>query len=306
MDCSSQPIYEIYADEAWTHGNEPLNRYWCFHGGLFGTQPDLDRFETELIKILNNNDHRGEFKWGKLNAHNYQIYIQLVDCLFHHISQEKIKYRQSFLDRSYVYQPKHKEKIGKEIDTQFKIYYQFLKHAFGLKYMPVHKNGATVLIRLDNHSSQNHKTNLIAFAEDLPQILNRPDLSIRVTFHNSKHNKKIQICDLIMGAAGSYGNKMHKKREPGRRGMKPKQKIRLNFCQHVYNKLRHVDAQARNTKAFNWFESTGINGTPESLYKHPVRIWKIIPKRHLIDRGWHNDHLDNNGYYQAPDLLMPK
>jgi len=298
--------YEIFADEAWTHSNEPLNRYWCFHGGIFGTQNNLDRFETELKKVLDHHGHLGEVKWSKLNALNLSIYTALVDCLFKHIKNGDVKYRQSFLDRSFVHQPKHKEKISKEIDTQFKIYYQFIKHAFGLQYMPEHINGCSLLIRLDNHSSQNHKARLIAFAEELPQILERPDLSIKVTFHNSKHFRKLQICDLVMGAAGSYGNKMHEKREPGYRGMKPKQKIRLKFCKHIYNGLRDIDAQFRGSKAFNWFEATGLNDDRQNLYDHPMRIWKIIPKRHLIDKGWHNDHLDAQGYYQGPDIFLPK
>ncbi|CAA7613454.1 hypothetical protein MCP1_120001 [Candidatus Terasakiella magnetica] len=36
--------YEIYADEAWTHCNPPLNRYWCFFGGIMGRSEDLEQF----------------------------------------------------------------------------------------------------------------------------------------------------------------------------------------------------------------------------------------------------------------------
>lgn len=61
-------IHEIYADEAWTHGGLPPNRYWCFFGGIMGLAPDLDRLDTELraIKAV------GQARWAgrrNLRAH---------------------------------------------------------------------------------------------------------------------------------------------------------------------------------------------------------------------------------------------
>ncbi len=294
-------IYEIFADEAWTHGGHPLNRYWCFHGGIFGPQSSLDRLEKNLETIINRWGIAGEVKWSKLSLKNIDCYKELVDCLVDSVRNDDIKYRQVFLDRSYVWQPRHNPIEQGEIDVHFKIYYQFIKHSFGLKYLEIDPNGEVtkIFVRLDNHSSQKHKNNLVRFAQDLPRILNRSDLSVVVTFHNSSRIRRLQICDLVMGAAGSYGNNMHKKRKPGQRGMTSKQKLRLKFCKYVYNNLREIDADFRGSKVFNWFETTGLAGDYSNLLNHRLRIWKLVPRHHVRDVGWQNAHLDRQGTYQG-------
>ena len=210
-----------------------------------------------------------------------------------------------FLDRSYVWVPKRGDPEETELTIQFKLYYQFLKHAFGLQYVPRDPNDDQIdlYVRLDTHTSQRHTDQLRSFAGAFPRILNRRDFSVRVTFHNSSRVPRLQICDLLMGAAGSYGNRMHKRRRAGQRGMTQKQQLRLNFCKHIYQRLRQIDAAERGSKAFNWFETTGLDGTVENLFHHKVRIWKFIPKRHVRDKGWQNDHLDKQGYYQGPDIV---
>lgn len=44
--------YELYADEAWTHGGGSVGRYFCFYGGIFGLSPDMDRLDTAMRQIL--------------------------------------------------------------------------------------------------------------------------------------------------------------------------------------------------------------------------------------------------------------
>ncbi len=297
--------YEIYADEAWTHGGEPPNRYWRIYGGIFGVQSNLDRLDTRLRSVIAAYGVRGEVKWGKLNAINYDCYVHLANLIFDEIEEGNVKYRQMFLDRSYVWVPKRGDPEETELTIQFKLYYQFLKHAFGLQYVPRDPNDDQIdlYVRLDSHTSQRHTDQLRSFAGAFPRILNRRDFSVRVTFHNSSKVPRLQICDLLMGAAGSYGNRMHKKRRAGQRGMTQKQQLRLNFCKHIYQRLRQIDAAERGSKAFNWFETTGLDGTVENLFHHKVRIWKFIPKRHVRDKGWQNDHLDKQGYYQGPDIV---
>ena len=75
---------------------------------------------------------------------------------------------------------------------------------------------------------------------------------------------------------------------------------------YIYNKLRDLDRAERGSGAFNWFESTGRDGTPESMLIHKVRVWKFKPARYHIDKGWQNDHLDKQGRYQAPEIVVPQ
>lgn len=295
------PRYEIYADEAWTHQSLPLRRYWCFYGGIFGAEAELGRLDTALRACAAAQGLGGEVKWSNLRPHNVAKYRAFVDCLLTRVDAGTVRWRQMFCDRSFARVPPAGEQPVSDLDVQFKLCYQFLKHSFGLEYLD---KGTTheVLVRLDTHSSQKHKTDLTNFARGLPGVLGHPGLTVRVTFEQSERVPRIQVCDLIIGAAGSYGNKMHEIRDNGRRGMTDRQKARLELSKHIYDGLRAIDSKARGSMAFNWFESTGKDGDRTNLLNHKLRIWKFMPRRFQVDRGWQRDHLGPAGQYVGPDL----
>lgn len=221
--------FEIYADEAWTHGNPPLRRYWCFYGGVFGPEAALDRLDTRLRRVKGAHKVSGEIKWNKLTPHLLPCYIDFVDCLLDSVEAGDAKWRQMFCDRAHVRVPEPGEPPASRLDVQFKLCYQFLKHSFGLCHLP---RGTVdeVLIRLDTHSSQKHKDQLESFARGIPQQFGRADFMVRTVFDDSDDVPRIQVCDLMIGAAGSYGNNMHEIRQPGVRGMSDKQKLALSFA----------------------------------------------------------------------------
>jgi hypothetical protein len=157
-----------------------------------------------------------------------------------------------------------------------------------------------VTIRLDGHSSQHHTDELRKRVESLPNSFYLPRLAINVQFVNSKRFVRLQLCDLLMGAAGSHGNKMHLRREGGRRGMTKKQKWRFEMACYIYNHFRQLDASERGSKAFNWFESTSTDGDVENRLKQKLSIWKFQPKHYRRDAGWQNKNLDSHGLYVGP------
>ncbi len=247
----------------------------------------MDRLDTRLRMVRSDDGISGEIKWKSLSEANYECYIEFVDTLFESILSGEVKFRQMFLDRTFVWQPKRDQAEITDIESQFKLYYQFLKHAFGLKYLPraAGVDQIELLVRLDNHSSQPNKEKLVDFCATLPRILERHDVRVSVSFLNSKKAPRIQVWDLLIGAAGSHGNRMHLKRSDGQRGMTKKQKLRDNFCKHVYQSLKNIDAQTRGSKAFNWFETTGLGTNFANFYEPNLRIRKFIPKQHLVDAG---------------------
>lgn len=297
-------IYELCADEAWTHGSTPPNRYWCFFGGVFGLEADLGRLESALLRVRGTVKRPMEVKWSNVSKQSLPLYCELVDEFFRMLKELPIHYRQIFLDRANVVTAVGGTLQPSDLDTQFKICYQFLKHAFGLRYLPSAQDGCDqIFIRLDNHSSQEHTGLLKQFAQELPRYLNRPDLVVDVSFVNSKKHLRMQLCDVLMGAAGSHGNKMHLRRQEGQRGMSEKQKVRQQLALHVYHTMRRFDAETRGSSAFNWFETTGHSGDLANRLNHKLRIWKFKPTAYQRDRGWENDHLDKQGRYQWPDIV---
>lgn len=298
--------YEIYADEAWTHSSLPLQRYHCFFGGIFGSQSLLGRLETELIKIKKvNNLANSEVKWSALKAAKLVFYKKLIDCFFYHLDTEDLTYRQMFRDRSFIFCDEFGDISSEktELDVQFMLFYQFIKHSFGIQFLPqVNDVKYEVLVRLDGHSSQRHKDQLEQYINNLSKHWSRNDINIKASFIDSKSSNVLQLCDVIMGAAGSYGNKQHKLRKNGQRGMTKAQHARYELSKYIYNKIKVLDAKHRGSKAFNWFESTGMQGSPESKLHHKLRIWKYIPEYYLLNKGWHNDHLDNHGCFVDDDI----
>ncbi|ARA78335.1 DUF3800 domain-containing protein [Pectobacterium brasiliense] len=286
--------YQIFADEAWTHGTPPPNRYHCFFGGILGLESEVDRLQTALTKIKLSNGITQEVKWSNVSPRNVKYYKELIDCLKYHLLNHDVKYRQMFRDRAFHHDP---DPDDTELDIQFKIYYQYIKHIFGCKHIPVDPSGTTILIRLDGHSSEKHKNKLREFLEDLPRVWKRADITVTVTYENSENSIRLQVCDLVMGAAGYYGNKFHLRRPSGKRGMTSKQKIKLDMAKYIYNTIKDIDAKTRGSKAFNWFESTGMGGDPENSFNHKLRIWKFIPEQHRINKGWQNDNLDKQGMF---------
>lgn len=286
--------YQIFADEAWTHGTPPPNRYHCFFGGILGLESEVDRLQTALTKIKLSYNITQEVKWSNVSPRNVEYYKELIDCLKYHLLNHDVKYRQMFRDRTFHHDPDPEDT---ELDIQFKIYYQYIKHIFGCKYIPVDPSGTTILIRLDGHSSEKHKNKLREFLENLPRMWERNDLSVAVTYENSANSIRLQVCDLMMGAAGYYGNKFHMRRPTGKRGMTSRQRIKLDMAKYIYNTIKDIDAQARGSKAFNWFESTGMGGVAENSFHHKLRIWKFIPNDYRINKGWQNDNLDSQGMF---------
>lgn len=285
--------YQLFADEAWTHNSPPLCRYHYFFGGIFGTESAMDRLDYELKLIVKKHNVKSEIKWNKVSPNHKDCYKELVDCLVDNILSDKIKYRQMFKDRSYHYD--NPENYS-ELDMQFRLYYQFLKNSFGFQFLPV--NGQSeILLRLDGHSSQKHKDELDKFVLDLPRLWGRNDITFRVTYIESDKFIRLQVCDLLMGAAGYKGNKIHHRRENNKRGMTKKQKLKIELADYIYNKLRKINEIDRGSKAFNWFESTGLNANTENRFHHKMRIWKFIPNSYRKNKGWENDNLTKEGYF---------
>ena len=82
-----------------------------------------------------------------------------------------------------------------------------------------------------------------------------------------------------------------------KRGMTKKQKLKIELADYIYNKLRKIDEIDRGSKAFNWFESTGLNANTENRFHHKMRIWKFIPNSYRKNKGWENDNLTKEGYF---------
>ena len=224
-----------------------------------------------------------------------------MDLTFGHIAKGNLIYRQVFCDRARIPKDKIHLETPFDLDFQYKLYYQFVRHSFGIQSLPLN---AIFHLHLDHHSSKKHQQSLKSFASNIPSYVGREDIRVELSYitHSIKHDS-IQLADLIAGAAGSHANKMHAIREPNQHGMKPKQKLRHELAKYTYNHLRNMRFLDVGSKTFNWFETTGGFNHDNAL-NQKVRVWKFKPSApYYHDKGWENDHLDAQGNYQGPDII---
>lgn len=293
---NSNVVYELYADEAWTHQNIPYHRYHTFFGGAFAYEKQIARLENSLRAIRPPN--RREIKWQSADSTTLPYYVALIDTFKDHVLHHGLRYRQMFNDRFFDYQGNESD-----VDSQFKLYYQFLKHHIPWQEI-ADKNPESLIqvnVRLDNYSSQRHKSKLKDLGEKIPSSFNISNIKINISFVDSKKFIVLQVCDLIMGAAGYQGNRMHYERHNQRRGMTNKQKARVTLSKHIYTSLREIDAKFRHTKVFNWFSSTGFQ--LDSRLELAVSIWKFRPNNHIENKKWNTGNFPDRRSLSEDNMI---
>ena len=285
--------FHIYADEAWTHSSNPMGRYWCFFGGIFGSQADLDRLNKKYILIRNRHGFDKEIKWSSLGEGTVELYKKIMDVFFDFLmsSENTLVYRQFFTDRAYIHKDSFDNKIDRHsVEVQFKLYYQFLKHMFPVEKLP---GKPIVKVHLDNHTAQKYKEQLKNFL-----VQQWRDIDVKIDYVKSSKINHIQAVDLIIGMSGFRGNKILYKTS----GSSSKRKLKQNFSKYVYDKMREVDSHHRKSKAFNLFGSTSDYQYKNNPFSQKIKIWKFQPRECYRDKGWENDHLSVRGEYQGEDL----
>lgn len=116
----------IYADESKDDGP----RYGNFYGGALVTSVDLLHVESALQSAKDAVGIHAEVKWQKVSKGYLDRYIAMMDTLFDLAESGRIKLRVMFTDRRIHptglddYHRTHRYHL---------LYYQFIKHAFGLE-----------------------------------------------------------------------------------------------------------------------------------------------------------------------------
>lgn len=290
--------YQILADEGWTHHETPPNRYHHFFVALLAPADVMSKLEQVLKNSIQKfifNNHK-EIKWSKLNARKFEDYKLLIDTFFDFWENcDELKYRQMFMDRKYEYSGETNQK-----EELFKLYYQFLKHSFGFDSEYFKSLGIeNLLFKLDDYPDRERKEILKEYVKNVYK-----DFNVNIKFIDSKTSLIHQVIDILMGAAGYYGNfKCCKNKEP-----KIQDICKLKFAKYIQKKLEKIQKQDRNTKVFHWFESTGyVRSDLDKRHKFKIVIWKFIPNEHRIDSTWqHSKNKDIQKLKNKAKYLISK
>lgn len=258
--------YLIYADESHRKGKFFSN----FYGGALINYKNKDKL-NDLLQAKKNElgFNENEVKWVKVTEQYLNKYIELINFFFGLIKNNKIKIRIMFRQNALVPLNLTQEQRSNEY---FLLYYQFIKHAFGLDYCNSNKNNhVNIKLFFDklpdgkkkNKEFKGHiyalndffyNSNVHIYNEDIAEV-------------DSKNHIILQCMDIILGSMNFRLNDLHKEKDPNtnKRGKRTIAKEKLYKI--ILKNIRDI------LPKFNVGVSTGTNGDYTRNWKDTYRHW---------------------------------
>lgn len=270
--------YIIYCDESDAAGKFYAN----FYGGLLIRSQHIDEVKDTFLQKKSDLNLNKELKWQRITSNYLEKYIEFCDLIFDYVAADIIKLRIMFTQNIYVagsydnYQRDNK---------YFLLYYQFIKHAFGLRYIDELSGSGRVRLYLDKMPDTKEK--VASFKEHI-QSLNK-NRSIReagiyfdkeqIAEIDSKNHVLAQCLDIVLGAMQFRLNDKHLEKPEGasRRGKRTLAKEKL--YKHINKRIREIYPN------FNIGMSTSVNGDLINRWQNPYRHWLFMPRGAEIDRS---------------------
>lgn len=268
--------YIIYCDESDGKGRFFSN----FYGGALVRKEDFNLIEKELSQKKQDLGLANELKWSRVSHQYLDKYVEFISIFFDFVQDEKIKVRIMFTQNRYVPTGLSRDKVK---NSYFLLYYQFLKHAFGLIYSNVSGDPIQIQLNLDQIPDTREKT--ATFKNYLLGLNKSPgfrDAKIqlsadRISEIDSSKHVIAQGLDIVLGAMAFRLNDKHleKPLNQKRRGKKTIAKEKL--YKYINSRIRTI------YPGFNIGVSTGTQGGIEDRWRHPYRHWLFVPSDHSID-----------------------
>lgn len=268
--------YYLYCDESTLNGT----KFSYFYGGVMVNADDFNMLNDVLNSKREQTVKTSELKWTKVSAANFKEYIDAVDTFFDFIQADKAKVRIMFT------QNRFKANMLTEIqknNTYGLLYYQFIKHAFGLKYLPTHSGPNYLEIFLDTMPDEKEKKiKLKQYLHGLQYLPSFLDANIQihqsaiVEVDSSKHIL-MQYLDVVLGAMAFKLNRLDKVKqsETGKRGKRTLAKEKV--YKHINKRIRLLYPN------FNIGISTGKRDDYKNILAMPYRHWLFLPTHYEVE-----------------------
>lgn len=137
-------MYYIWFDESDKEGEFYSN----FYGGILIKSEHLEKVLQMMRCIVEEVGLAGEeIKWQKVNQYTFDKYVRLVDFVFDLLENGFAKIRIFFRNNQYVPTGLTREQKRNEFSL---LYYQFIKHSFGLQYSNPTKRPVKLKLFIDD------------------------------------------------------------------------------------------------------------------------------------------------------------
>ncbi|HUC92719.1 MAG TPA: DUF3800 domain-containing protein [Paenibacillus sp.] len=267
--------YIIYMDES----NDEGPYYGNFYGGALVRSQDYMRIVDILEAKKQELNITGEIKWQKVTSPYVEKYIALMDCFFDLIQEDLVKIRIMFTHNYRQATSLSKEQLTNEYQM---LYYQFFKHAFGLKYSnPEGEENLSLRIYFDELPVSPQVASVFKdFIQRLQftQEFLVAGIQIRkedISEVKSHQHVILQYMDIVLGSMYFRLNELHKVIPEGERKRGKRTIAKERVYKHINNRIRRIYPN------FNIGISTGTKEY-EERWRHPYRHWLFIPSEHRI------------------------
>ncbi|MBA9070721.1 hypothetical protein FHR71_004491 [Methylobacterium sp. RAS18] len=265
----------IYCDES----SSKEKHFSDFYGGVLVNSDDIDFVRAALSDKKRELNLHGELKWTKITENYEDKYKQIVDAFFDLVDAGKIKVRIMFTHNIFSATPLSRTYVD---NKYFMLYYQFIKHAFGLTYATDISSPVSLRIYLDKLPDTKEKVE--EFRNYLVIMTRSADYrgsGIRLKKEdiaeiNSHDHDILQCLDIVLGSINFRLNDKHKEKPPGqyRRGKRTVAKERV---------YRHINARIQKIYPyFNIGISTGTAGDLSNRWGHAYRHWKFVASNSVL------------------------
>lgn len=262
----------IYCDESDSAGKHFSN----FYGGALVESVHLSEVEQRLLAKKTELNLGAEVKWQRITENYAEKYISFLNEVFLIMKEGKLKMRVMFTQNYFAAVGLSKEQREQ---TFFLLYYQFVKHAFGLRYAGKPESTTNVRIYFDklpdtNEKCASFKGYVVGLNSNQHFVQSKINLrEDQIAEIDSKHHVILQSLDIVMGAMQFRLNDKHLEKPPGQRvrGKRTRAKERV---------YKHINALIRDLYdgfAFNIGISTGVDGNIANRWIDPYRHWLFIP-----------------------------
>lgn len=273
--------YIIYSDESDRRGKFYSN----FFGGVLLEASDQQRISEALNARKAELGILSEVKWQRVDATNTDRYAEFIRMFFEFVAASRLKVRIMFTQN--IYEPRGLEQRHHE-DGYFILYYQLIKHAFGIAHCNPGKVDDVYISVLPDMipDTQERRERFMNYLSRIPEsrLLQGRGLHIPregIADVDSKAHVILQGLDLVLGSMCWRLNDKHLEKPEGQRIRGKRTLAKLKLYKVINKEIRAIYPN------FNIGMTTGAANGVTDRWTHPYRHWRFMPSTYEVklERG---------------------
>ncbi len=261
--------YIIFCDESDRTGRFFSN----FYGGVIVGSSQVEKVSQRLEQRKQELNLHREVKWSKVTEAYLAKYQAFVNAIFAEIAAGHIRMRVMFRANAHVAVGLTREQREAEY---YLLYYQFIKHAFGLRFIAPQPGGTRLRLYFDQFPDTQEKAAQfkgyvlgLGASRDFRAagiVLSKED----ITEVRSHDHVLLQALDVILGAMAFRLNDKHKEKPPGQRIRGKRTRAKEALYRTIHTEINRL------VPGFNTGVSTGARGNPRAHWEAPYEHWSFV------------------------------